>query len=85
MSRQPRMDTPGALHHVIGRGIDRTNIFRLRISGDSIQQFASVIGFRARLQTGATTTSTESSAPRDYLNLHLFDWLENRFFNTPWS
>ena len=32
------MDTPGALHHVIGRGIDRTNLFRSRISGDSIQQ-----------------------------------------------
>ena len=28
MPRQPRLDTPGALHHVMGRGIERTNIFR---------------------------------------------------------
>lgn len=28
MPRQPRLDAPGALHHIIGRGIDRTRIFR---------------------------------------------------------
>jgi len=28
MPRQPRLDTPGALHHIMGRGIERTNIFR---------------------------------------------------------
>ena len=28
MPRQPRLDAPGALHHVIGRGTERTNIFR---------------------------------------------------------
>ena len=28
MPRQPRLDAPGALHHVIGRGIERTTIFR---------------------------------------------------------
>jgi REP element-mobilizing transposase RayT len=28
MPRQPRLDAPGALHHIIGRGIDRTSIFR---------------------------------------------------------
>jgi len=28
MPRQPRLDAPGALHHIIGRGIERTNIFR---------------------------------------------------------
>ena len=27
MPRQPRLDTPGALHHVIGRGIDGIEIF----------------------------------------------------------
>ena len=27
MSRQPRLDTPGALHHVMGRGIDGLEIF----------------------------------------------------------
>jgi putative transposase len=27
MARQPRLDTPGALHHVMGRGIERTTIF----------------------------------------------------------
>ena len=28
MLRQPRLDTPGALHHIIGRGIEGTEIFR---------------------------------------------------------
>ena len=28
MPRQRRLDAPGALHHVIGRGIERTRIFR---------------------------------------------------------
>ena len=28
MPRQPRLDAPGALHHVMGRGIERTRIFR---------------------------------------------------------
>ena len=28
MPRQPRLDAPGALHHIMGRGIERTNIFR---------------------------------------------------------
>ena len=28
MPRQPRLDMPGALHHIIGRGIERTKIFR---------------------------------------------------------
>jgi len=27
MPRQPRLDAPGALHHVMGRGIERTQIF----------------------------------------------------------
>jgi putative transposase len=30
MPRQPRLDAPGTLHHVIGRGIERTKIFRNR-------------------------------------------------------
>jgi len=45
MPRQSRLDTPGALHHLICRGIDRQKIFtdkddyslflnRLRYSGD---------------------------------------------------
>ncbi len=28
MPRQPRLDAPGALHHIMGRGIERTKIFR---------------------------------------------------------
>jgi putative transposase len=28
MPRQPRLDAPGALHHIMGRGIERTAIFR---------------------------------------------------------
>jgi len=28
MPRHPRLDAPGTLHHVMGRGIDRVKIFR---------------------------------------------------------
>jgi len=28
MPRQPRLDAPGTLHHVIGRGIEGTKFFR---------------------------------------------------------
>ena len=28
MPRQPRLDAAGALHHIMGRGIERTRIFR---------------------------------------------------------
>ena len=28
MPRQPRLDAPGVLHHVIARGIEKTAIFR---------------------------------------------------------
>ncbi len=28
MPRQPRLDAPGTLHHVMGRGIERTQLFR---------------------------------------------------------
>jgi putative transposase len=31
MARQPRLDAPGALHHVMGRGIEGTKIFRNKI------------------------------------------------------
>ncbi len=34
MPRQPRLDAPGALHHVMGRGIERTNIFRINRDQD---------------------------------------------------
>ena len=31
MPRQPRLDAPGTLHHVMGRGIERVQIFRNRV------------------------------------------------------
>jgi len=34
MPRQPRLDAPGTLHHVIGRGLDRTKIFRVEADQD---------------------------------------------------
>ncbi len=34
MPRQPRLDAPGALHHVMGRGIERTKIFQDDIDRD---------------------------------------------------
>jgi REP element-mobilizing transposase RayT len=34
MPRQPRLDAPGTLHHVMGRGIERTKIFQNKTDGD---------------------------------------------------
>ncbi len=31
MPRQPRLDAPGALHHVMGRGIERADLFETDI------------------------------------------------------
>ena len=30
MLKQPRLDAPGTLHHVMGRGIETSEIFRTR-------------------------------------------------------
>ena len=30
MPRQPRLDAPGTLHHVMGRGIETSKIFRTK-------------------------------------------------------
>ena len=41
MPRQPRLDAPGALHHVMGRGIERTNLFRTDADrGDFVDRLA---------------------------------------------
>ncbi len=34
MPRQARLDAPGTLHHVMGRGIERTKIFRNKTDRD---------------------------------------------------
>jgi hypothetical protein len=34
MPRLARLDAPGVLHHVMGRGIERKNIFCITIMGD---------------------------------------------------
>jgi len=73
MPRQARIDFPGALHHVIGRGIEKKNIFstdkdkqqfykRLRkiLEKSSLQLFAWCImdnHFHLLLQTGQTSLS----------------------------
>ena len=41
MPRQPRLDAPGALHHVMGRGIEQTNLFRTDADrGDFVDRLA---------------------------------------------
>ena len=50
MPRQPRFDKPGALHHVIGMGIEGIEIFgskkdcekRMGYSGANVAQFISI-------------------------------------------
>jgi hypothetical protein len=43
MPRQPRLDAPGTLHHVIGRGIEGSEIFRGKKDRvDFLERFASL-------------------------------------------
>ncbi len=49
MPRQARIDAPGALHHIIGRGIKRRKIFRDNQDRNS---------FLARLEKIVTETHT---------------------------
>lgn len=45
MPRQPRLDAPGALHHVMSRGIEKTNIFRKdEDRADFVQRLAALSG-----------------------------------------
>lgn len=45
MPRQPRLDAPGALHHVIGRGINGVKIFNNRKDRDDfIERLAGLCG-----------------------------------------
>ncbi len=71
MPRQARIDYPGALHHIIGRGIERRAIFKEeaekllflkiikeQLSKSSVQIYAWSImdnHFHILLQTGETT------------------------------
>ena len=62
MPRQPRLDAPGALHHVMGRGIERTNIFRTdRERDDFLERLAGFCGEENllvyALYFGVTTSS----------------------------
>ena len=49
MPRQARIDAPGALHHIICRGIERRDIFQDDVDSDS---------FVYQLGHGLTNTST---------------------------
>ncbi len=43
MPRSARLDAPGALHHVMGRGIERRNIFRSAVDcKDFVERLASL-------------------------------------------
>lgn len=53
MPRQARIDAPGALHHIIARGIERHKIFRNKKDFDD---------FIARLSTILTETTTDCYA-----------------------
>ena len=49
MPRKSRIDAPGALHHIIARGIDRKNIFKDNKDRDSF--FEKLGGIFAETQT----------------------------------
>jgi len=47
MPRLPRLDDPGALHHVMGRGIERRKIF---LDDEDLEKFLSRLGDLAKKQ-----------------------------------
>ena len=48
MPRQPRLDAPGALHHVMGRSIDGIKIFSNRKDRDDfLERLADLCGAKA--------------------------------------
>jgi len=74
MPRKSRIDTPGALHHIIARGIDRKNIFKDdKDRDDFLERLGAIIEetqtycfawalipnhFHLLIKTGATPIST---------------------------
>ena len=74
MPRKSRIDTPGALHHIIARGIDRKNIFKDdKDRDDFLERLGAIIKetqtycfawalipnhFHLLIKTGATPIST---------------------------
>ncbi len=74
MPRKSRIDTPGALHHIIARGIDRKNIFKAdKDRDDFLERLGAIIEgtqtycfawalipnhFHLLIKTGATPIST---------------------------
>jgi hypothetical protein len=56
MARQARIDAPGALHHIIIRGIEREAMFQddfLECSGNLLPETTTACCARARLPTHA--------------------------------
>ena len=48
MPRQPRLDAPGALHHMIVQGIERTSVFR------ADRDRADLVAYSAGLSRGSS-------------------------------
>jgi len=45
MPRQARIDAPGALHHIIARGIERCKIFKDNADRESfVERFGKIMG-----------------------------------------
>ncbi|MBI3291299.1 MAG: hypothetical protein HYZ73_00560 [Elusimicrobia bacterium] len=57
MPRQPRLDAPGLLHHVIARGIERRSLF---LTATDYQDFLARIGIVGQA-TFSRTGSNRSS------------------------
>jgi REP element-mobilizing transposase RayT len=58
MPRQPRLDAPGTLHHVMVRGIERTTIFR-----DDTDRADFVARLAGLAEAGAFTVSAWALLP----------------------
>ena len=58
MPRQPRLDVPNTVHHVMVRGIERTLIF-----GDDRDRADFVVRLAALAEQGALTVYSLASSP----------------------
>ena len=67
MLRQPRLDAPGTLHHVMGRGIERTKIFKNKTDQEDFLKVLHLI---------ADNLKGQSSCGEKWLNHSLVEsWL----------
>jgi len=67
MPRKPRLDAPGVLHHVMGRGIEGTDIFRDNTDRNDFLKRLAAQCDNGRLILGVTSSAVNRIANSEEL------------------